>query len=356
MNTKRKKIFIITLVVITFFVLLYIVYMFLGRVAQTPPEQSNNKIFDFGSLTLKKKAPVDGSQVGDDTQSIDINGDGKIDEKDFTGMPTDTSGTGNPGQIGGTGIDGSDLPNFDIGKLVPLPDPGINPGSTIPDINLQDIIDINLPKNTDPKQKEICKDPDLSAEMRKLLCTDPYKPGTGDTGIISFTLNDEEQAELDRLNRAFARLAPYLKTEAEIASEQSNYEAYADFTLEAGRLTNETNIEIAGSTYAGQKQRVRPFLTGKEFGDKASEEIDISPLIGTDDKDIPNGVLKAINKFLAKKTIEVFGGSTNSRLEKIVSDLFGGSNSDYNDGTCPGAKKTDNCVSSETFEGKLGIY
>src|SRR3989338_6115893 len=286
MNTKRKKIFIITLVVITFFVLLYIVYMFLGRVAQTPPEQSNNKIFDFGSLTLKKKAPVDGSQVGDDTQSIDI----------------------------------------------------------------------NLPKNTDPKQKEICKDPDLSAEMRKLLCTDPYKPGTGDTGIISFTLNDEEQAELDRLNRAFARLAPYLKTEAEIASEQSNYEAYADFTLEAGRLTNETNIEIAGSTYAGQKQRVRPFLTGKEFGDKASEEIDISPLIGTDDKDIPNGVLKAINKFLAKKTIEVFGGSTNSRLEKIVSDLFGGSNSDYNDGTCPGAKKTDNCVSSETFEGKLGIY
>lgn len=234
MDDRKKKILIITLVSITIFILIYILYMFWSRNRTDDGTGTSKNLLNFGNLISKKKPAKDGSEINTPADGITLPG-----TEGTTGTPS--------GNIPG----GTTIPNTP--NLTPLPGPG-NSGSNYNPTNPIIITDVPIPK-----------DPLNPCVPTKTKPCPGDGPGPNVT-VINFSLNDEEQAELDRLNRMFARLAPYLKTEADIAREQSNQEAYEDFVVEANRLSRETDITVARTSYKGPREVKRPFLTSIEFG------------------------------------------------------------------------------------------
>lgn len=267
MNDKKRKIFIISLITITVIVLIYIVYIFMGNRGNVTTETSGNKIFNFGSLLTKKKTSIDGSKTQTGENPIDIGGDTNPDP---TTLPGDTPITNLPD----TNQNPDQIPSP---NLYPLPDPGVLPNSDVkynPDDNPIDIT--KFTPTTPTEKKKLCDQKNLPKDYLDIICA-PGGVGTtldpGSQTRATFTLNDAEQAELDRLNRMFARLAPYLKTEADIAREKSNAESYEDFNNTAIKLSRETDIEVASSSYKGPKNVKSPFLTDDEFEISVAAEL-----------------------------------------------------------------------------------
>lgn len=242
--------------------------MFFGKSGGATNDSQGNKIFDFGALTIKKKSGTDGSKVGTNADNVDLGTNTNGDTNGDTKIP-------GPGDIGYVGDIGQ---NPDIGPsgYVPLPDPDtFKPNSnTLPDPDI-----IKIDPVDEKKRRALCNDPNLPKDVVTIMCGPVgLEPNAQKTSVASFSLNAEEQAELDRLSRMFARLAPFLKTESDIASEKSNMEAYQGFTVEATRLARETDIERSTSYYKGPREIINPFLTNKEFGEKIGSQFELELL------------------------------------------------------------------------------
>lgn len=254
-------------------VVAFIIFTFSkNKTTSTSGDFQTKSSFSFANLLLRKKAGPTGSQIDTGSQGTDLGGQTGTDASGDTTLPgsnTDTntdftteyltslpdpsiftSGTGTNINPGGTGTTG--------GGGVVLPGGGGGGGGT---------------NKNDP-----CVGTILSQKVRIQLCGAGPNPNVN-LGIsaIPFTLNDEEQAELDRLSRAFARLAPYLKTDGDVSAEQANNEAYNDFVTEANGLVKKTDEEMLSSTYKGPKvaTRHRPFIEGSMFkpGTMLSQEV-----------------------------------------------------------------------------------
>lgn len=275
MNTGKRKIFIVILVAITFLVVGYIVYMFLGNKGTTPTNTADTKVFNFGALIARKKTGVDGSKIGNnaDTVNIGINTSDASLPDGATRLPDGRILLANGVILNpdGTPINPNDgyIGTLPTDTLVPLPDPNIilpDPNIILPDPN------IILPDpNTNPSTKNSpCGTNTYSKEVLNIICGNPgfeaneQKPN-------KFSLTDEEQAELDRLGRAFARIAPYLKTEADVAQEKSNEEAYRATISENTKLAEKTRLEILSPNYKGPLELKPPFLTKMEFKVKITD-------------------------------------------------------------------------------------
>ncbi len=273
MNDRKRKILIITLIAITLLVILYIVYLFMGKKPATSNEQGG--VFSgFSSLLSRKKTTPSGSQINPDGTPVDIGTDTTIPDTNID--PLNPGNPGNPGTInpGGVDINRPGTPGFN-----PLPNPGnngtvVNPND--PGETPEDIVKIEDP--TDTTKKKPCG-AGLPKGVLDIICEQGgLTPYGENVNIVNFSLNDEEQAELDRLSRMFARLAPYLKTEADVSREQANQESYETFTVNANRLSRETDIEVKSSGYRGPKEVISPFLTSKEFGSKIGTQAELELL------------------------------------------------------------------------------
>lgn len=252
MNNKKNKILIITLIAITLVVIFYIVYLFMGK-KPTTSNESGGVFSGFSSLLSRKKTTPGGSQINPDGTPVDIGADTDIPDTDI-----DTLNPGNPGTVnpGGVGVSEPGTPGFN-----PLPSPGnngtvINPND--PEETPEDITKIDDP--TDTTKKKPCG-AGLPKGVLDIICEQGgLTPYGQNVNVVGFSLNDEEQAELDRLSRMFARLAPYLKTEADVAREQSNQESYEAVDLKNNSLARGMDIDRKRPGYAGPVEVVRPFL------------------------------------------------------------------------------------------------
>ncbi len=245
----------------------------MGKKSPTTSE-SGDTFSGFSSLLSRKKVAPTGTQIGQNTVPVELGGEDTNSSGNNSGLTNPII----PGQNNPNGIPinqnelGSTYPSSSPGGFTPLPDPS-NPGGIVPP-------DPVTPKNTDviidqpvtPTGKDNpCDTTKLPKNVASALC----RQGdiTRDEVVAVFSLNDAEQAELDRLNRMFARLAPYLKTESDVLTEQSNQEAHEDFTINANRMARETDAERLGIYYTGPYEIVRPFLKPTEFGNDVIDDI-----------------------------------------------------------------------------------
>ncbi|MBP6912849.1 MAG: hypothetical protein KBB86_02860 [Candidatus Pacebacteria bacterium] len=352
MNDRKRKILIITLIAVTILVILYIVYLFMGKKPITTTGSGGSTFSGFGNLLSKKKTTPPGSQINPDGTPVDIGADTQIPDSGI-----DQGDSGNPGNVN-TGTDPiqSNTPNLNA-----LPSPGtggttVNPNGPV-EIPI-DITTIDDPK-TDPTKKKKCDKNALPKGVLNILCEDAGLMHYGqNVDIVSFSLNNEEQQELDRLSRMFARIAPYLKTETDVLQEQSNQEAYEEFTVTANRLARETDAEVRSSGYRGPKEIQNPFLTSQEFGSKLGYQLNLE-LLGYPERDFRIRIwdllgMKLGNLFGNKEDDkdnefrEDLANLLSDRIVKTLDNFIGGPT------TCPSGS-LKNC-GSELFEKALDIY
>jgi hypothetical protein len=270
MNDRKRKILIISLITVTVLVIIYIVYLFMGKKPASTGE-SGSMFSGFSSLLSRKKTTPSGSQINPNETPVDIGTDTSIPDQNIDPLNPSNPGTINPGDID---IGEPGTPGFN-----PLPNPRggtvINPGG--PTETPEDVTKLDDPTNNN-KDKP-CDSSKLPGGVAVILCQGGIlKPRENTANVVNFSLNDEEQAELDRLSRMFARLAPYLKTEADVSREQTNQETYEDFTIDANRYSRETTAQINSSSYLGPKETSLPFLTDDEFGSKIGKQFKLELL------------------------------------------------------------------------------
>jgi hypothetical protein len=399
MNTKKNKILIIALIAITLIAVIYIVYMFLGKKPTQTGESTGGTFSSFSSLLSRKKTIPGGSQINPNGTPVDVGGS----DTDIPGTKIDPLNPGNPGNPGGVdpnnpnnpgGVNPNDPGNpggVDInqGGFTPLPDP-YNPGGggiinpNDPNETPEDITKIDpVPDN---KKKKPCDKTNLPKGVADIICDQGGLLPNGEVNIVNFSLNDEEQAELDRLSRMFARLAPYLKTESDIAAEKSNMEAYTNFNTESGRLIHQTNIERLATNYKGPTEIKSPFLNNIEFGSKIADDLKtelfgtgnlgLNPLnllgigrIGKDNDDdcgwnelackISNKLFGTLDKDgffngLKDEVLNKLVVSIDSFVRRQAEQTLGTANNIKDDLPCNG--KFETCVGSRIFEKTLDIY
>lgn len=259
MNSKNKKIFIISLILLTIVSVLFIIFTFFRNTnsGQQTTDGSQKSLF-FGSLRPKQKAEKQGSVTNKDSSSVDL-GSQNTETQTETGsgqvgsgeIPSGNLGSGsgyftslpNPSGIGSGGGLGSGGSGGGLGENeVILPGGGSGSGTGSGGAN---------------KKTSICDDPNTPFDIKIQACPNII---LANIEPVKFVLTEEEQAELDRLNRSFARLAVYLKTSGDLEDLQSNQDAYQKTASDYAKLAKEMDLEVNSSSYSGPRQRGRSFI------------------------------------------------------------------------------------------------
>lgn len=266
MNTKTKKIFIVSLIIVTIVSIVFVVLMFSKQNEQAKQSGSENNGILFGALRPRRQQQPEPIPIGPNNQDVSIDqndGDGIVDE------------TINPGQS----IIQS--PN-DYFTSIPLPQGSLTSGETSGD-GTGTGGEVRIPTgggtNGGGARNPACDNPALSSALRTQLCPDEIGTPNMNFELTRFVLNEEEQAELDRLTRNFARLAVYLRSAGDIEDLQSSQTTYNQIAIRYNRLAKDTEVEVNKDTYTGSRIRERSFLSERQNNGLGLRIVSYIPLV-----------------------------------------------------------------------------